>query len=253
MLFIITFAKTLLVMKKLLLLLAFLVTTATIRAQIQNPETPTVKITENTQEELFGMLALLGAEAWRFDLSAFSDAEYRFNPFFDEYVAGEKMEKDNDNGFMYRLPSNWQPKFPDPDSWNKLLSDKNPRLSADGEKWLSFENMGLYVVPKNDSTIVVRVNLYGNAALSRELKLRPLQNTEDNPQYTYDYRPFKIEPFESGKQRVPLLLIGSFWWDEKFKIHRFCGVNEFAPDMSDDELNDIPHYYVIGVEVERIE
>lgn len=219
-------------------------------AKAQTPDAPTPKLTENTREEIFGMLELMGAEAWRFDLSAFSDAEYRFNPYFDEYVAGEKVEKEDE--LRYTLPSNWRQRFQDPDDWNKFIAEKNPKLSADGQKFLSFENMGMFIAPKNDSTKMVQISFYGGGALSAPLKLRPLRNTEEAPRYSYDCRPFIIKPLEAEKQRVPLLLVGSYWWDEKFGVHRFCGVNEFAPDMTDEELKFIPHYYVIGVEIEKV-
>ncbi len=216
--------------------------------QAQPPDATTIKLAENTREELFGMLRLMGARAWRFDLCALSDTEYLFKSFIDEYVDGERVKESEFNINV----TNWRKRFPDPDDWRKFLARKNPRLSADGEKYLAFEDMGVYIAPKNDSTMITHIDFYGGGALSSPLKLRPLKNTEDNPRYSYDYRPFKIEPFKFGKQRIPLLFVGSFWWDERFEVHRFCTENEFEPDLSNEDIKLIPHYYVIGVEVEEI-
>jgi hypothetical protein len=50
---------------------------------------------------------------------------------------------------------------------------------------------------------------------------------------------------------IPLVLLGSAWWDTKFKVFRFCGENEINPDMSEKFISEIPHFYVIGVEVQK--
>ncbi|MBR7026190.1 MAG: DUF5041 domain-containing protein [Bacteroidales bacterium] len=48
---------------------------------------------------------------------------------------------------------------------------------------------------------------------------------------------------------TPLLLFGSYWYDEQNKVVRFCGENSFPSDMSSPTLKLIPHYYVIGIYV----
>jgi hypothetical protein len=235
-------------MKRLFLFILLLAAARSAPAQ----EAPAVKPVDNTDEEAFALLDMLGARGFRFDLSAFTAAgEYAFAPYLEEYAAGEEQE---DSGIRFGAQPNWRPVFPDdafdsPGEREEWLADKT--LSADGKKYLTFESIGLFIVPRNDSTSRMGFSFYG--AMSGgfpPLKLRPLDN-RDPAEYMYDVRPFKISPTAEKRQRVPLLLYGSFWWDEKYGVHRFCGESEFEPDLSNETLKQVPHYYVIGVEVEK--
>lgn len=104
--------------------------------------------------------------------------------------------------------------------------------------------IGLYVVPKNDSVFLANFRLDESRAGNIPLKLRPLER--DSHKYMYTSRPFKLDEFKSGID-IPLILYGSFWYDEKFKVNRFCGESEIDPDMSTEILKNIPHYYIIGI------
>lgn len=64
-----------------------------------------------------------------------------------------------------------------------------------------------------------------------------------------DYIP-KVDTVSIG-EFVPLVLLGTWWYDEDAQIIRFCGDDELAADMSSGMLKRIPHYYVIGVIVTR--
>ena len=66
--------------------------------------------------------------------------------------------------------------------------------------------------------------------------------------YMYDIRPFQLGNIQIGGF-TPLLLFGSYWYDEQKQVVRFCGENAFSPDMASPTLKLIPHYYVIGVYV----
>lgn len=63
-------------------------------------------------------------------------------------------------------------------------------------------------------------------------------------------RPFKLQPFKEG-EFIPLMLVGSIWWDSEFNLFRFCGESVIDPDLSSDIVKFIPHYYVIGVEATK--
>lgn len=209
---------------------------------------PLVKSAENTNEEIIELLRLLGAHSYRFDLSGLSDKEYKFGYFVEEYSMGEKVEE---NGRVSYVGSNWRQRFSDPDFWNDFVEKNHPRMSADGQKFLSLENMGLYVVPKNDSVAMVEVSFYGVGTSSIPLNLKTLENSQRGP--LYDYRLFKTYPVTSKEQRIPLLLCTSFWWDEKHGIFRSCMERELEPDLSSESLRLSPHYYVIGIIVKESE
>jgi hypothetical protein len=99
-----------------------------------------------------------------------------------------------------------------------------------------------------DSLKTIHLSLDGIGASSNRLKLQPVMSADsDELHYFYKDKPFKLDKFEEGTF-IPLVLYGSFWYDEKFNIFRFCGEKEIDPDMSSQILKYIPHYYVIGVE-----
>ncbi|MCL2502285.1 MAG: DUF5041 domain-containing protein, partial [Bacteroidales bacterium] len=68
----------------------------------------------------------------------------------------------------------------------------------------------------------------------------------DKAFFSYNTRPFKISEFKED-EFIPLILLGSSWYDERYNVFRFCGEKQIEPDMSSEILKDVPHYYVIGV------
>ena len=81
------------------------------------------------------------------------------------------------------------------------------------------------------------------------MKLRPI--SAENV-YKYEIRPFVIDNFESGKF-IPLVALLSWWYDEKAKVIRCCGDPMLKSDLSDEILENVPHYYIIGVTLDKIE
>ena len=135
---------------------------------------PLIKPVENTNEEIMEVLKLLGARSYRFDLRDLSAGVYEFCLLVDEYVMGKKVEKD----FQIHIGPNWRERYPDLEDWNKFLKECKPKLSVDGSKFLSFENLGVYIVPKNDSTSMVGFNFYGGSTALMPLKLKMLENAD---------------------------------------------------------------------------
>lgn len=88
------------------------------------------------------------------------------------------------------------------------------------------------------------MSLGKNGGITPKVNLRPLE--QDAKNYHYQSRPFKLTEFQPNVD-IPLMLYGSAWYDEKSKVHRFCGENEIDPDMSTEILKYIPHYYIVGI------
>ena len=104
---------------------------------------------------------------------------------------------------------------------------------------------------KNDSTERASLEVEDMGHVDFPLTVRPAVNTKTgDTNLDYKTRPFKVPEFQFDTF-MPLCLYGSMWYDERFDIFRFCGEIELDPDMSSDMLKDIPHYYVIGVKVQR--
>lgn len=108
----------------------------------------------------------------------------------------------------------------------------------------------------NDSILPIVMDIENQGTLYQRLEMKPqyLNNDSINGKkiYAYEARPFILKDIKMG-EFIPLLLFGSFWWDEQFGVHRFCGDNEIDPDLSTEILKYIPHYYVIGVEIKPAE
>jgi hypothetical protein len=67
-------------------------------------------------------------------------------------------------------------------------------------------------------------------------------------------KPFKVPVNFKNGDKVPLLLIGSFWDstspDGEMKIERFCMENELESDFSNKAFDEMPHYFVFGIKIE---
>jgi hypothetical protein len=59
-----------------------------------------------------------------------------------------------------------------------------------------------------------------------------------------------VDKFEEGKF-IPLVFFGSYWLDEKYGFFRFCGALEIGADMGQEYIESTPHYYAIGVEINK--
>lgn len=82
------------------------------------------------------------------------------------------------------------------------------------------------------------------------LSLKPQCISPWKGEYKYGYRPFKVDVIQLGDY-IPLLMVGSYWYDQKLNVIRFCGESELPADLSSEMLSKIPHYYVIGVIIRK--
>ena len=69
------------------------------------------------------------------------------------------------------------------------------------------------------------------------------------PQTVYRYEKVPYQPCSFQRDTfIPLVLYGSFWWDEDAKAWRFCGTEELTDEKAKTSnfFKDSPHYYIIG-------
>lgn len=185
--------------------------------------------------DALGALQASGYELFHFDLSSLKDKTYAIQIYMNEVDSSGTKEKAR---FHMGETRRFLKDIPEEDRAHVTPIDPESGL------FRLVSGMGLYVIPKNDSTVRVNCTLGKDHGSTMSLKLRPLKT--DAEQYMYTSRPFKLDEFESGTD-IPLMLYGSFWYDEKFKINRFCGDTEIDPDMSTEILKNIPHYYIVGI------
>ena len=87
-------------------------------------------------------------------------------------------------------------------------------------------------------------------ALKKSLALKPQTVSPGKEEYMYDYFPFKVDKIQLG-EFIPLVMLGSYWFDEEAGFFRFCGEDELEADLSSKILSLVPHYYVFGMSVTK--
>lgn len=97
---------------------------------------------------------------------------------------------------------------------------------------------------------------YWVSTLGMTLTPRPLEYTPDEkvqekaPGALYNLRRYKPRPLEYGR-KTPMLVCASFWYDERFDVVRFCGVNQLSEGEAGSEelLSSSPHYFLFSYEI----
>lgn len=219
-------------------------------------QTDNAKLIKPLEANLMDYASLLqatGYEVFPFDISSLSDGQYEITFRFKEYKDGKEIR---DRYFGGGRPFNnmrFLSDFPK-DNQDKI----KPENMADA-------NLGIYSMGKritigfipsvNDSIRPIIANVENMGQLTGLMRMFPQYTDNDSvngeKRYIYATVPFKLHELKTG-EFIPLVLYGSFWYDEKFKIHRFCGEKEIDPDMSSKILQYVPHYYVIGIEVQPV-
>ena len=99
---------------------------------------------------------------------------------------------------------------------------------------------------QSDSMVTVYVRSKHRNGLARDLVLKPVPDAPETF-YLYEKVPFRVSAIRPNTF-IPLVLYGSFWWDSKYKICRFCGEKELTEEniRESDYFKHSPHYYIIG-------
>ncbi|MBD5346840.1 MAG: DUF5041 domain-containing protein [Bacteroides sp.] len=207
----------------------------------------TIKPVESAPDDYIRLLQANGYNSYAFDISSLSDRRYSLIFMAQEYAGGKKV---SDNVlYTFRIDN------------MRMVSDFDEKDQATIKpEEMDVPERGIYTLANrisiglapagNDSVKKVVINVEGMATLHGELNMKSISDPMSGKTYrNYESRSFKAADIKAG-EFVPLVLFGSFWFDEKFKIFRFCGEIEIEPDMSSRILSDIPYYYVIGVKIE---
>ena len=175
-----------------------------------------IRTNEPTLDDYLQLLNAKGYIAYSFDMKDFKGKQYE--PVVMEY-ANSKEAKDV-LGFSFSFPL--------------------------GEKLV----IG-FAPSSNDSTYVYSFQSVGGGGFNATLKLKPVFAPEmpTKQAYRYESRPFElVAPVEMGKF-IPLVLFGSYWYEQETGVSRFCGEKQINPDLSSDIIKSIPHFYVFGIRI----
>lgn len=202
----------------------------------------TVKSRPLDSADAIAVLEASGHHLFSFDLSQLLDQTYNITIYCKEYGAENPKDESHDMG-ANRLFVTDYPK----EQYQMIMDEYN--LKSEDEPIFCAEQLGIYVIPKNDSTMRVNLSLKDRGSIGMVLKLKA-QHGGNTTLYSYHARPFTIPEFKEGAD-ISLVLLGSSWFNSRANIFRFCGESEIAPDLSSEILQNIPHYYVLGIRLTK--
>lgn len=207
-----------------------------------------LKPQEAKMDDYLPLLQASGYQVYSFDISEFLDDTYHFSFKIKEYVKREEVQG---NQRAFNLENRMMiADFPE-DSQKEILEKGS---AEDAEKGIYKQAKKLvigFIPSKVDSTQSVRMGLEGMGEMSKNLKLKPLKSPDsDKTFYHYESRPFTMDQFEEGKF-IPLVFFASYWLDEEYGFFRFCGAMEVSPTLESEYVEETPHFYVIGVEINK--
>ena len=175
-----------------------------------------IRTNEPTLDDYLQLLNAKGYIAYSFDMKDFRGKQYE--PVIMEYAKGQEAK--DVLGFSFSFPI--------------------------GEKLV----IG-FAPSSNDSTYVYSFQSVGGGGFNATLKLQPVFAPEmpTKQAYRYESRPFElVAPVETDKF-IPLVLFGSYWYEQKTGVSRFCGDKRIKPDLSSEIIKSIPHYYILGIRI----
>ena len=183
-------------------------------------------------DDIMTLLRASGYELFSFDITEMLNERYDIHFIKKEFEAGEEIATTN-------LVS-----FPIPNQ--VMLTDRTLLLER--------VNLGFYP-SGNDSTKLMNIHAPEVITWPNPIRfnLKALRNNDlITNHFFYEMRPFATNTFREN-EFIPLVLLGSAWWDEQLNTFRFCVENEFNPDMSSETLKLMPHYFVVGIRFDRSE
>lgn len=198
-------------------------------------------------EDVLHVLEIMDVHLYNFDLTAFLDDTYEVRLYIDEYEAGKERKRLRTQSFGKNICT--LKDYPEQD-WTTLRDIYN--LPEGTMEWTYLSTLRSSIHQLNDSTARFTISNPGRSRYSSNLKLKPI--AEYN-RYAYNVRPFKLKPAVKGAETVsvPLLLYGSSWLDTRYNVIRFCGEKEIDPEMQATILQHLPHYYVIGIVLKKVQ
>ena len=207
-----------------------------------------VKSQDATAEDYLPLLQASGYKIYSFDISEFLNDTYHFTFKIKEYVNREEVKGNNES---FTFPNRMMLDEFSEDSQKRILEEGR---AANPEKgvYMQANKLTIGLMPsKADSLKSIRINMEGMGEFGKRLDLKPLKDPKSDERfYHYEGRPFTFDKFEEGKF-IPLVFFASFWVDEEFGFFRFCGAMEITPALESDYVENTPHFYVIGVEINK--
>ena len=209
-----------------------------------------LKRTEPDWSDYIPLLNIAGYVVYTFDISSLKDDTYIIEFDVREYVKGELVEGPKNNYPRPRLRNRRMlSDFPE-EYWNDIIAE-GPIYDLDKGICTLGEKISIGFSPAADSLKNLNMMIENIAAVRKSLSMKPITASSGKEEYMYDYFPFKVGELKLG-EFIPLVMFGSYWFDEEAGYYRFCGESELEADLSSKILSLIPHYYIIGMNVTKM-
>jgi hypothetical protein len=176
--------------------------------------------------DLIRALAFAGIHIYKIPLRPF-DKKYTIVVTMDEYVQGKKIKSKNiieeDNTYIYTNDS---------------------IATEESVPYIDYIDQITFYMKDNDSINVLELRTYAGGS-----KMHFKKNITRENQF-YNWRSYSKTDWILN-ENIPLLVYASSWYDEKYKIERFCGVVDLSlkKEYTDELLNNSPHYFAISYKI----
>lgn len=192
--------------------LIFILLIAAITSQAQQ-----IKIQQVVADDYIRLFEGMGYKVFSFDISEFEGIS-SYQPVIMHYTQGDRKGED-------ALPFGWEVN-------NEHIRNVKVNISP-AEKG---KTVGIYFNEANGITW----------PMTFQEQTSPSGEINDN----YGYRRFKLDGSKID-DFYPLVLLGSYWYDPDADMFRFCGENDLSSDLTEDFIDNIPEYYIIGIRLVR--
>ncbi len=203
-----------------------------------------ITTTDLDTKDLQNVIAMsLNIEMQKYDLSEYLSDRYNVILYIDEYTrTPDSLIKKRINK-LFMGPNR---QFIEDATDREYFKTKN-HFNKESNELTSIETITLSAQIESDTTaklsFSIMPNGFGGSLLLDVITLD--ESYEKSPQYSS--RPFKFKSDTNSNQETPLLLSGSFYYDKKHDVMRFCGEMEIDPELKAEIVDNIPHFYIIGV------
>lgn len=191
----------------------------------------------------------LGLDVVSYDITGLSEQKYDFAFEIREY------SKDCDSlKLVSQTPlvslSNLSYISDFPESSRNEIRESGNAYDLDKDIYTLADKVNIGICPdfKNDTIVKMIIDVAQMGTLTMQRRLKEQHGNDGYTILNYEVRPFLVDEFVPGKF-IPMALYGSWWWDDKFNIFRFCGDSSISSDLSSEIVSNIPHFYVIGATV----
>ena len=196
------------------------------------------------------LLNVAGYEVFTFDISSLKDATYNIEFIMREYAKGVLVEDPSTSAHPRYMFKNRRMLSDFPEEYMNEIIAEGPIYDLDKGICTLGEKITIGFSPSADSLKTVTMTVENIGAVRKLLPLKPQTVSPGKEEYMYDYFPFNLDNFQLG-EFTPLVMFGSYWFDEEAGYFRFCGESELNADLSSKILSLIPHYYVFGIIVTK--